>query len=243
MTPAAPIARVLVAMDFDEASAAALRMVVKLAHAWQAEVTLFHSETEDVPAYFTTRQIDELETEQQQSRSAVADELRAYVAPHAAETTVLIGTGPPQDAILRIAPQFDLIALGTHRRHGPQRWWLGSVAEAVVRRSPRPVLVVPAGAHDPSGGRAPHILSAGAGVPAVEAWVDTLRSAFGGRVTQSAGIGECSPDRLRDADLIVFPLSASQSHAQVKAVVHLLKECLHPVLFVPYSEESQRSPS
>jgi hypothetical protein len=37
---------------------------------------------------------------------------------------VMVGEGPTQDALVRLAPAFDLIAVGTCRRHGPQRWWL-----------------------------------------------------------------------------------------------------------------------
>lgn len=236
MTGFVPVARVLVAMDFDDASAAALRMAARLARAWQAEVTVFHAKTEDVPAYFTAKQIDELESEQQQSRAAIADELRAYAAPHAAAANVVIGNRPAQEAILQIAPQFDLIAIGTHQRHGARRWWLGSVAESVVRRSPRPVLVVPASALAPAGARAPDILIAGNGIPAITAWADTLRTAVGGRVSRIAGIDDCTPDHLRAADLIVYPMPADGGHAHVKALAHLLQECRHPVLFVPYSQ-------
>ena len=235
MSGIAAVARVLVGMDFDEASASALKMAAILARAWQAEVTIVHSAAENVPAYFTTNQIDQLETEQRQNRAAVEKDLRAFAAPHAAAASVLIGSGPPQDDILRIASHFDLIVLGTHRRHGAQRWWLGSVAEEVVRRSPRPVLVVPAGTRVPMGGEAPDILAAGTGVT-VDAWLDTLRTAFGGRIIRADGIDDCSPDRLRDADVIVFPLPGDSRHGHVKAVAHLLKECGHAVLFVPASD-------
>ena len=37
----------------------------------------------------------------------------------------------------------DLMVVGSHGRHGIARWLLGSVAEAAVRQSPCPVLVVP----------------------------------------------------------------------------------------------------
>lgn len=36
----------------------------------------------------------------------------------------------------------DIVALTTHGRAGPKRWYLGSVAESVIRRAPCPVLVV-----------------------------------------------------------------------------------------------------
>ncbi|MER3460845.1 MAG: hypothetical protein C4303_06950 [candidate division GAL15 bacterium] len=49
-------------------------------------------------------------------------------------------------AILDAAERFgaDLIVMGTHGRTGLQRVLLGSVAEAVLRRSRVPVMVVPA---------------------------------------------------------------------------------------------------
>jgi hypothetical protein len=82
------------------------------------------------------------------------------------------------------------------------------------------------------------------GVPEVEAWVNALRTAFGGQVSHAHGIGDCSTDRLRGADVIAFPLRAPASAAQLAAVSRLLQECTHPVLFVPYSEKSvERSSS
>lgn len=237
MTPIVKLARVLVGMDFDEASGAALRVAASLAQAWQAEVTLFHSEPDDVPAYFTTRQIDALESERQERRAATTERLRDFAAPHATRATVLVGNGPPQDAILRLAPQYDLIVVGTHGRHGAQRWWLGSVAEAVAGHSSQPVLVVPASVRLLSASRAPNILVVGSGVPLIEGWADTLRVAFGGRVLHAPSLDHCSPDRLREADVIVFPLGAGSNHAHVKEVAHLLQECVRPVLFVPHPEE------
>lgn len=82
---------------------------------------------------------------------------------------VMVGEGPTQDALVRLAPAFDLIAVGTCRRHGPQRWWLGSVAEAVVRQSARPVLDVAAEARVPDTRRLPRIRVAGDAGAAVDA--------------------------------------------------------------------------
>ena len=51
-------------------------------------------------------------------------------------------TGDPATAIARLAEeeQADLIVMGTHGRTGLTRLLMGSVAEAVVRRAPCPVL-------------------------------------------------------------------------------------------------------
>lgn len=53
--------------------------------------------------------------------------------------------GPPALSIVQLARETprSLVALTTHARSGLVRWWLGSVAEAVVRSSGAPVLVVP----------------------------------------------------------------------------------------------------
>ena len=54
--------------------------------------------------------------------------------------------GAPAEQILAAAQEHDadLIVMATHGRTGPVRWWLGSVADAVVRRADRPVLLVSA---------------------------------------------------------------------------------------------------
>jgi nucleotide-binding universal stress UspA family protein len=56
--------------------------------------------------------------------------------------------GSPGLALLELARQEGarLICVGTHGRRAPARWFVGSVAEAVVTRSDRPVLVVRDGA-------------------------------------------------------------------------------------------------
>jgi hypothetical protein len=63
-----------------------------------------------------------------------------------------------------------------------------------------------------------------------------LRIAFGGSVVRSVDIRHCAPDRLQQADLIVLSMPADKSHSQLNAIAHVLKDCVHPVLFVPSSE-------
>jgi nucleotide-binding universal stress UspA family protein len=238
MTSAVTIARVLVGVDFDDASASALKMAGTLAAATDAELTVFHSAVLDVPAYFTGAQIDALHEERERSRAAMVERIHAFADPHVPRTLrVVVGEGPPQDAMLRMAPSFDLIVTGTHRRHGPQRWWLGSVAEAIVRHASRPVLVVPAGAVVPDTHRAQTILAVGCDDAAANAWVDALSTAFGGTVVRSPGIDHCTPDRVQDAELIVLAMPpAGSAPSQFDAIEQVLKECVHPVLFLPSSD-------
>lgn len=136
--------RILVAVDFDDASAGALRAAAMIAAAFGAELTVLHAASIEMPPYFTDAQAEALEGERRQARARCVSELDAFAATHTEATVqAVVEEGPPADVILRLAPGFDLIVVGTHRRRAPSRWWLGSVAEAVVRAAPVPVLVVP----------------------------------------------------------------------------------------------------
>lgn len=238
MSPVAKIPRVLIGVDVDEASVSALKLAGVLASAWDAEITVFHSAPQEAPAYFTAAQLEGLEAEREQSRQSSADRICRFVEQHLPRAVrVVVEEGAPQDALLRMAGSFDLVVVGTHRRQGARRWWLGSVAEAVVRRSPRPVLVVPAGALVPETRRPFTILTAGSSVAAADAWVDVLRRTFGGDVVRSLDIHQCAPDRLQNADLIVLSMTADgDMQAQFGAIVQVLTECVHPVLFVPSAD-------
>ena len=68
----------LVGVDFDDASASALKMAGVLASTWDADITVFHASTPDAPAYFTADQIEMLEAEREQSRAGTAAQVRAF---------------------------------------------------------------------------------------------------------------------------------------------------------------------
>ncbi len=244
MSPVEKVSRVRVGVDVDHASASALKMAGVLASTWDADITVFHASTPHPPAYFTADQIESLEAEREQSRASTAARVRVFAEEQVQRALhVMVEEGPPGDALVRMTADFDLIVIGTHRRHGARRWWLGSVAETVVRRSPRPVLVVPAGAGVPDARRPITILAAGGDAGAGDAWVDVLRSTFDGTVARSPDVSHCAPDRLQNTDLIVLSMPAD-SDTQFGAIVHVLKGCIHPVLFVPSSERIvERSPS
>ena len=133
MSPAPAISRVLVGVDFDDASAAALRMAGVLASPWNADITVFHSSTSEAPVYFTAAQIETLEAEREQSLAATTAQLRLFAAQHVRRAVnVVVDEGPPEDALVRMAADFDLIVVGTHRRHGVRD---GGLARSRTRSS------------------------------------------------------------------------------------------------------------
>ena len=66
----------------------------------------------------------------------MAEELTVPLEAHLLE-------GRAAEVILKEAEKHDLVVMGTHGRTGLDRLLLGSVAQEVVRKSPKPVLLVP----------------------------------------------------------------------------------------------------
>jgi len=76
---------------------------------------------------------------------AVADESLESIAAHGAgSVSTAIREGTPTTEICAFAEDVDadMVALGTRGRHGDDAYLLGSVAEEVTRRCPKPVLTV-----------------------------------------------------------------------------------------------------
>ena len=134
-------ANVLVATDFGEAAAAAFSHARDVARAFGARLHILHV-VEDLNATAAvgpvtgvdlTRKQMELEVEAREDlRAMLDDDLRS-----AATETVLMTSNRPAAAILRYAEDahIDLIVLGTHGRHGFSEFFMGSVAQQVVRRA------------------------------------------------------------------------------------------------------------
>jgi nucleotide-binding universal stress UspA family protein len=124
---------------------------VRRAGSWMAEacgarLELLHAEDVD-PSYFRSLQdlplFREKEMRLQQEARGLKPPASARVVPGLAESVLLDAMKGPQ------AP--DLAVLGTHGRTGFERMLLGSVAEEVIRRAARPVMVVGPGAQRRAG--------------------------------------------------------------------------------------------
>lgn len=75
--------------------------------------------------------------------------LEAYLAQQAEtvrdagfKVEEVVRVGRASDEILESCDDVDLILIATHGRSGISRWWLGSVADVVIREAGRPVLVI-----------------------------------------------------------------------------------------------------
>ncbi len=143
--------KILAASDLSEVSISALRMAIQLGEEQGAQVVCLYV-TEKAPekgswsSEFFEDALNDINAAVEQQNEAAFERLRQQIATVCGvqfdALELLIRPGRPAETIVRVAGDVgaDLIVVGTHGRRGV----LGSVAEAVVRNSQQPVLVLPA---------------------------------------------------------------------------------------------------
>lgn len=231
-----PPKTVLVAVDFGDASARALAVADVLASAFGAAVRAVHAERFEPPPYFTLEQIERLEGERRSAQAAAISHVAEFAAgASTTPVTPIVVDEPPVDAILDAARQADLVVLGTHGRRGPGRWWLGSVAERVVRAAAVPVLVTRAGTAPAAGLFERMVLvHEGADGGAARAYADTLARVSGGDVVEGGMVTTCGTDAVRQATLVVVARAGERSSwTLTDPAARVVSACEAPVLFVP----------
>lgn len=136
--PRGGVRRILCAVDLTAGSERTLEAALSLARATGAAVTVVHAREGAMAAPAPAR------------LAAIArDQLHERIAPYGTRgipVEEIVVPGGARHQILRLARErgADVIVLGTHGRGVAGRLLLGSTAEHVVRKSPIPVLTVPA---------------------------------------------------------------------------------------------------
>jgi nucleotide-binding universal stress UspA family protein len=136
------IRRILVPVDFSASSGEALRFAHALASALGASIEILH--VMDPSGTMLDRVADRPSGGDPIAAGGLLSDFAAAVESGAVPMTTRIEQGEPHDRIVSLARDegFDLIVMGTEGRTGRSRSLAGSVAESVVRTSPRPVLTV-----------------------------------------------------------------------------------------------------
>ncbi len=236
-TWAYPPRKILVAVDFGDASARALRVAEAFAARHGAAITALHAETLDVPPYFTHDQLKDVERHHAQDRREAQAYLERFVRPLAPSAVASMVDGPAVDAILAASSGHDLVILGTHGRRGPSRLWIGSVAERVIREGQVPTLVVRSEAA-PSPGQQPFVRPvAVAGAESrgeALTYAQALAASFGGEVAEKA---VSSLDDLKcDPAATMMVVATGRRHGAAwfgDTAERLVRNCELPMLFVP----------
>jgi nucleotide-binding universal stress UspA family protein len=136
-----PLTTILHPTDFSENSEFAFRVACALARDYNARLVLLHV----VPPPMVIYAGGPVPAETWPSVEEVQEKLRQLESQaHRVRVESQVLEGDPVDMILRAAEEThsDVIVMGTHGRTGLSRLLLGSVAEAVIRKAPCPVLSV-----------------------------------------------------------------------------------------------------
>jgi len=143
--PAGGPKKILVAHDFSERSALAVRVAGEWARAFDADPTLLHVvEPVVYPEFYAINALsDDVMTRLQDRASEALDNTATEALPDLqVATRVLVGRAI-NTIIAEAQPKnFDLVIMGTRGLTGLEQLVLGSVAEGVLRRCPVPLLTV-----------------------------------------------------------------------------------------------------
>jgi nucleotide-binding universal stress UspA family protein len=127
--------------DFSECAEHARALAVQLARALSAELILLHVAVE-TPLFREglTRpgELERLFDEQREWARRALEELAAETREQGVPTLAHVVTGAPHEEIVETAKREDaaFIVMGTHGRGALQRFFLGSVADRVIRAAP-----------------------------------------------------------------------------------------------------------
>ena len=135
---------ILIPTDGSQGAEAALEHAIDIATQWEATLHALY-----VVDFRVARSGPLREALRDEGREALRDvEVTGTQAGLSVVTE--IAEGNPHEEILEYVSErgIDVVVMGTHGRSGIDRMVMGSVAERVNRRSPVPVLTVPAGDRD-----------------------------------------------------------------------------------------------
>ena len=138
-----PAKKIVFPTDFSQCSDAALEYATILAGALDATLLIIHAE-ESPAAYGEGEECYGLLEPDHAELQKMLHEIKPTDSNVLYEHRMLSRQGDPANQIVQFAKEedADLIVLGTHGRTGLKRLLMGSIAEAVVRRAPCPVLVM-----------------------------------------------------------------------------------------------------
>lgn len=134
--------QILVPTDGSTGTAHVAMQAFDLADRYDGRVHLLHVIDADVGNILTSG--EDSKTEQREYGRQAIRPLEEMAEVYGLEPTTELREGDPSDEILGCAADIDadVIVMGTHGRSGIERRLIGSVAERVVRHSPRPVLSI-----------------------------------------------------------------------------------------------------
>jgi universal stress protein A len=139
--------KILHPTDFSECAQQAQEEAGRLARALGGEVVLLHVSVE-APLYaeglIRVKDVEKVYEDQRKWAEETLEARATALRESGVASRWLLRVGIPFEEIVKAAREegADLIVIGTHGRGGLARFFLGSVADRVVRMGPCPVLTV-----------------------------------------------------------------------------------------------------
>lgn len=147
----------IVPLDGSEFSERTLPLAGRLAKATGADLHLAHVHVSHPPDHFLSNtqfhyeglDMEEYEQRHRKEERAYLDGVVARVRTEAPEVNAVLLEGDVSEEISRYAEDVgaDMILITTHGHTGVSRMWLGSVADALIRETGLPLLVIHPGEH------------------------------------------------------------------------------------------------
>jgi len=142
------IRRIICATDFSAASRPAFAAAINLAKSFRARLTIVHVTPGLIPIlpdqYFDASLYDRIEQQAHEWSVRRLTNLAARAKKQGVRVDTESREGDPATQVVKVAKarRADLLITGTHGRGGVPRFFLGSVADRLVRTSPCPVMTV-----------------------------------------------------------------------------------------------------
>ena len=141
--------RIVVPLDGSETAEQALAPAAELARLIHVPLHLVEvidlARLQQIGAYgmeLVAAPIEEMLLAERDTATAYLADVQKRLTAEGLQVTVSAPVGLIVQRILEATQPSDLLVIASHGRSGVQRWFLGSVAEDVMRRSPVPVMLV-----------------------------------------------------------------------------------------------------
>jgi nucleotide-binding universal stress UspA family protein len=140
--------KILFPTDFTEMSRQAMDYILQLKPNGLKEVVVLHVEDDyyldKIEPFILDGRVQQIKSRIYQETREVLQATERELRAGGFNVKVVTRSGQPAQEILKLEEEEDVsgVVMGSHESNGLQKLFVGSVAEAVVHKSKRPVLVV-----------------------------------------------------------------------------------------------------
>jgi nucleotide-binding universal stress UspA family protein len=188
--------KIIVATDFSDSSAVALYHAMSLAEELPAELHIAHISQASLTVPTDLGMNLPQEFEEAQNARQRLERLRAMIGS-SLDVELHLRIGHPVHELLELIREIrpQMVVVGSHGKGAMMRMLLGSVSTELMRRSPVPVLVVPAPGREAELDRKPPAepVAADAGMPAVGQAMMTDTHEYGSFTSGTVGMVGTAP--------------------------------------------------